>query len=181
MYPNILLIGKIGSGKSTQARLLAELNYYKHESLAGELKRIAVDVLGRPLDKKIDRPFLTSLGAAYRKGDVNFWCKQIKIDPRFNYVIDDCRFKNEVEFFKPLGFKTVRLVVDQGNRMERILERGQDDVNKLAKLEQDESENDLNDFNADFTIASNATAGEIHEMIVEFCRKNVLDYSLEYK
>lgn len=181
MNPNILLIGKIASGKTTQAKLLGELNYYHHVSLASSLKSLAKDILGCPIDKKIHRKFLQDLGQAYRAGDKDFWCKQIKFDPRFSYVIDDCRFKNEVEFFKPLGFKTIRLVVPQEARLDRVEARGQDDLSKLAELEKDSSENDLNDFTADLTIASNLSAGEIHEMIVEWVKANRVDNELVYE
>lgn len=57
----VAIIGQMGSGKTTLAdRLVKELNFQK-KSFATPLKEIAVEILGRPINKEIDRPFLQVL------------------------------------------------------------------------------------------------------------------------
>ena len=59
------------------------------------------------------REFLEKLGQFLRYWDKDYWLKEIdkviSFNPHRNYVCDDCRFPNEVEFFKGLGGTIVRI------------------------------------------------------------------------
>ena len=60
---NIAFIGGIGAGKTTIAKFIEKNNEdYKVFSIASEVKHIAKMVLGREIDKGIDRPLLCDIG-----------------------------------------------------------------------------------------------------------------------
>lgn len=63
---NIAHLGKIASGKTTGAKELVEDFGYKVFSIAGKVKSLARAMLGREIDKSIDRPFLQKLGELVR-------------------------------------------------------------------------------------------------------------------
>jgi len=58
----IAIIGQMGSGKTTLAnKLVKEFSNIEKKSFATPLKEIAVEILGRPINKEIDRKFLQHL------------------------------------------------------------------------------------------------------------------------
>jgi dephospho-CoA kinase len=59
---NIALIGPLAAGKSTIAKYLEENYGYKVFPMARFLKKLAVEMLGRPINKETDRVFLQKLG-----------------------------------------------------------------------------------------------------------------------
>jgi hypothetical protein len=62
---HVALIGYMGSGK-TAVRLRLQEKGYIHVSFATPLKNIVVKILGRSIDKQIDRPLLQRLGNGAR-------------------------------------------------------------------------------------------------------------------
>jgi dephospho-CoA kinase len=63
-YPNknFAFIGEIGAGKSTCAEYLDTKYGFKQLSYASNVKRFAKMILGRDIDKGIDRPLLQQIG-----------------------------------------------------------------------------------------------------------------------
>lgn len=145
-YPNILLSGKMGAGKTALATMLKGQLGYVPVSLASSLKEEAVRLIGRPIDKKTDRRFLQLFGQACRDGiSKDYWCERLymkTLETVAPFVVDDVRFENEVSFFKArlTNTITVRLNVNTEVRLRRLYERD-GNYEDIIKLEQDESEN----------------------------------------
>jgi hypothetical protein len=115
----ICISGPRGSGKSLLASYLEHYHAFTRFSLADELKREVMRDWKLPAsmlwgkDKEISTGYkrrqgqpLTARDIMIRHGEYRrsidelYWCKLF--DPRIgdNIVIDDLRFKNEMEFFK---------------------------------------------------------------------------------
>lgn len=132
----IVLTGEPGSGKSTIANALSGILGWERRSFAWPLKnevtvalswangpssitsqgyefhRIRVD-MDDPEKKDFYRGILQWWGTEFRRGqDKGYWVKQFDatlslIQP--GYVVDDCRFNNEMKLLKSYDFKFVRL------------------------------------------------------------------------
>lgn len=136
--------GKRESGKSTLAHFLGEYGYTRI-SLATPLKEMCKalynlsneQVYGKDKEtptvyKRSGGEFLTPRDILIREGclkrsiNPNFWCdllyRSLEKDHMFEdkFVIDDIRFINEIEYFKKLGCKFIRL------------ERTEEDIGKAA-------------------------------------------------
>jgi hypothetical protein len=124
----ICISGKRGSGKSLLAKYLGEYGFNK-VSLADELKEYCKRDFGIPYGgeydvfkeqptpfRRTDGSFLTPrdiwirCGIYYRSIDPLFWCRKIRLHEMT--VIDDIRFINEVDYFRKLGAKFVRIERD---------------------------------------------------------------------
>lgn len=109
----IVLSGKMCSGKSTIADYLIENNGYHRISLAAPLKQEILDI-GFPPDavaSKTDwmRKLLIAYGQARRAMNPTYWIDMAQAEMIRQtdagidlFVVDDCRFVNEVEAFKML-------------------------------------------------------------------------------
>ena len=134
---NILGIsGKRESGKTSLANFLVEDYGFLRVSLANPLKEFCrkrwgltqEQVYGKEKEtptkyRRTDGSYYTPRDILIREGclarsiDPNYWCDQLKGYIDFmssdttvkNFVIDDIRFLNEVEYFSKLGAKFVRL------------------------------------------------------------------------
>lgn len=114
----VCLIGKAGAGKSTLAKELAKRGYMQL-SFAAKLKSLAQDMIMKMPDKTVskDRELLQKLGTEIgrwyqpdlwiRHFELVYWkwCKFGKKD----FVVDDARFKNEINFLIENGFMIVRV------------------------------------------------------------------------
>lgn len=124
----LCISGVRGSGKSLLASYLEHEHGYERFSLADELKREVMKEWNIPAsmlwgkDKEVPTQYkrdnghpLTARDIMIRHGvykrfvDSLYFCK--KFDPTVSerIVIDDLRFKNEVEFFKTHGAEFVRI------------------------------------------------------------------------
>jgi hypothetical protein len=65
---HIALVGYMGSGKTVIRELLQKQGYV-HLSFATPLKEIVVKILGRSIDKQVDRPLLQRLGNGARNSE----------------------------------------------------------------------------------------------------------------
>lgn len=131
----IVLTGEPGSGKSTIANALSGILGWERRSFAWPLKnevtvalswanglssitsqgyefhRIRVD-MDDPEKKDFYRGILQWWGTEFRRGqDEDYWVKQFDalLHETGNYIVDDCRFNNEMKLLKFYGFKFVRL------------------------------------------------------------------------
>lgn len=124
--------GKRGSGKSLLAHYLKEYGFYP-VSLATELKERCLkdfplltkeQVYGKDKESPTgyvrenghpltSRDIMIRMGVFYRSVDSLYWCKilweKMVLLGHENYVIDDIRFANEVNFFKQYPSRFVRL------------------------------------------------------------------------
>jgi hypothetical protein len=155
MSVNIAFVGKAGAGKTTIADNLVENNDYIKRSFAAPLKKIAEQILLRPLDKTNpdDRKFLQILGTDLsRARDKEIWIKHMKNSlqglkchdatcksyeyctslPSRPFVIDDCRFENEAEYLKSEKFLIIRITGRQSKlsaeNASHLSEAGQDQI-----------------------------------------------------
>lgn len=116
----IAFIGHAGSGKTTIAHYMSEYYGYYVRSFATPVKEFASEILLRPIDKTDpkDRKFLQYLGTELgRARDPDIWIKHFNMEMQnlesdsINHVIvDDCRFINEADYLKSMGFVLIRLV-----------------------------------------------------------------------
>lgn len=88
---NVSLIGFCGSGKSSVAKYLQDNHNFNKFSFAEELKTLAELMLGRKIDKAIDRAFLQDLGQILKKSPENMSVNDQKVMQNW--------FNNEI-FFK---------------------------------------------------------------------------------
>lgn len=131
-YPNIALVGKAGSGKSSAAAVLEQIVLpdtpaasYERISFAGSLRVIAEQLWG--YDARNDRSKLQSLGMAVRGIDAYTWIRLWKERVRaatWPVVVDDLRFNNEYWAARGLGFVTVRITAPRLLRIDRLKASG---------------------------------------------------------
>jgi dephospho-CoA kinase len=167
--PDIIISGKMGTGKTTAAKYL-ESNYgYKIYSFADKLRELAYDLF-EPYIKEDTKPreLLQDLGDSIREicyrcyGEREVWVKYLQ--KRINdeqdseigvpYVIDDCRYKNELHAFMwDMGWKSLRINVDMDIRKRRYVSR----YGKTFSYEQNSfiSEVDLDNEKFNFVINNN--------------------------
>lgn len=118
----LAITGIMCCGKSTIANYLVEKYNYKKFSFADILKKFAVDIFDM---KGKDRKLLQDFGTKMKEIDKCIWIKSLdkKIkDISDNIVIDDLRFKDEENYLKSIGFKILKLDIDndlQNNRLKK--------------------------------------------------------------
>lgn len=123
----VCISGKRRGGKTTLANILLRDYGWKPLMLAGPLKRKAMEdfdlsyeqvegSLKEVIDERYGmtpREIMIHLGQAYRHVDKDYWVKRTReVAQGYNdrvCVIQDMRFKNELETFKKHGAFTVRL------------------------------------------------------------------------
>ena len=138
--PNIALIGKMGSGKSTIAQLLIEIYGYQKMSWAQPVKDIASLAYG-PVDKatgyevelpdgtpavRTGRDILQRIGTDAMRDQVDrsFWIRagtrRIEARPDIHWVNDDTRFPNEADALARRGWVIVRVELPDDVRFSRM-------------------------------------------------------------
>jgi hypothetical protein len=152
--PNVCVIGKMGAGKTTVSQLLIERFpnlWYERLSVAGPLKT--------GCGTSTDRDLLQRVGVGVRELHEDFWVNLLLVDldrrtqpiggPRF--VVDDCRFPNELVALKRAGFITIRVVAPVHVRIARLKGNG-----KLTDPEQlnHVSETALDTYEPDYRIVN---------------------------
>jgi len=138
----IAFTGKFGSGKSTAANYLYGEYGFTVGSFAARLKEIAT-IACRMKEK--DRELLQKLGSEIRKDAPNYWVdvliSKVKKHPG-DFVIDDLRYKNELDILINNGFLIVRVVTPREVRFRRM---GIEHPIEVTETERHPSETDLDD------------------------------------
>lgn len=171
-YPHIAFIGKAGAGKSTAAKLLIEefgLGY-ERLSFAAPLK------VG--CGTTTDRELLQRVGQGVRDLYPDFWVNlllhglyndpghpingDVIHDARF--VVDDCRYPNEVAALKLEGFVIVRVAAPRNVRVVRLRANGK--LTDESQLEH-ESETALDDYVADYRVLNNGYHNHLRDALTD--------------
>lgn len=110
----ILLCGRSNTGKDVFAQYLVDNYGFIRLSFADKLKEEVSTNLNIPLhyfyDRNLKDTFIDTLGCIPRSLLINYANKKRSIDPEYfikklninnnkNYVISDCRFKNELHYY----------------------------------------------------------------------------------
>ena len=99
MLPNIIICGKMASGKTTIKDIIMTLYpEYKHMAFGQKVKDVAKDLFNMNVK---NRELLVKIGTAMRDIDANVWVNYIKRDiqnnPSIPVIIDDLRYQNEYD------------------------------------------------------------------------------------
>lgn len=128
-YPHIAIVGGAGAGKTTGAKILTEQYGYQIKHFAQGVKDVAALIWGE--DARADRAKLQGLGGKVREIDPDAWCSLagVGISEACNHgpvVVDDCRFPNEVDLLRELGFVFLRVTAPVEERLSRLQLMGKD-------------------------------------------------------
>lgn len=163
--PHIALLGKMGSGKTTAAKYLAE-NYphYRTMHFAAALKATARMIWGGAVDN--NRDLMQKFGVMVREIDEDAWVNVVRRDienlsdltiPDINKgewraIVDDCRFPNEYDMLASYKATFIRITAAEDIRFGRLQR-----IHKIDNREQMNhiSETALDDDEADYTIINN--------------------------
>ena len=104
--PNILICGKMASGKTSLRTLIMSIYpQYEHRAFGDKVKDIAHDLFSMDKDKsKKDRDLLVGIGTKMREINPDVWANYVRnsIKPNDNIIIDDLRYKNELKVIQKL-------------------------------------------------------------------------------
>ena len=149
MLPNIAFIGKAGSGKSSAADLVEQLNDadYLRLSIAQPVKQTIATIWGNQAVE--DRHKKQRLGEAVREIDpdawLNLWLRRLGQEEG-PFLNDDIRFENEYWAAKGHGFVIVRVVAHRHQRIARLRANGkiqsEDQLNDISETSLDHIEAD---------------------------------------
>lgn len=149
--PNFAFVGGAGAGKSTCADYLVEHQGYVRLSFAAPLKDVARQLWGE--DRGAERDRLQRLGVGVREIDPDTWVDlltaRVEARPSVRFVVDDCRFPNEYQELRALGFRFVRVEAYATDRLLRLQKSGK---HTTAEQLMHESEQHHADFDVDYTI-----------------------------
>ena len=118
----IAILGKMGSGKTYISKLLAEKYNLEIYSFGTKVKNIAYELFN--MEEK-DRKLLQTIADYMKYIDKDVWVNYIikQIQHKDNIIIDDLRFKNEVDSLKKLGFIIIGLHIDESTQQIRLREK----------------------------------------------------------
>lgn len=175
------IIGKIRSGKTTVAKMLAEElssafgGYYKIE-FSDALKKVT-EILYPETKKVKDREKLIAVGQHMRKLDKDVWVNIVKekiesVDTNFEgvvpIIVSSVRQPNEVKMLKEKGFVFINVVCDEEERIKRSIKSG-DTFDKNSFY--DYTETALDGMKFDYTI--------VNDKGLDYLRKCVVDIMIK--
>lgn len=176
----ILLIGKSGSGKSSVAKYIQNKYNYRIMSLGDKVKQVVYLILRYfdiPINgindlydttkKETYRKYLQFIGTDIGRNIIgeNVWCNAIfdEYAASDDVVIDDIRFRNELEIFNDKSFDT--LVI----RIKRIGENNYDHI----------SEKELEELPYDELIINDGDLKELYKAVDDIMAARVLNKSAD--
>lgn len=156
----IAFSGKMRSGKDTAADYLMSKtggHAARFSAPLYELQTLVQSFLGFPLVK--ERELLQFLGSNYaRAKDENVWVNLFRdryVNSKVPLYCTDCRFPNEAEVLKSLGFVIVRLERDDSHR-----------IHAGASSMEHESETALDNYSGfDRVFKNNSNIQELHNFL----------------
>lgn len=163
--PNIALVGKAGAGKTSAAGCLVREFGYTRLSFATPLK------LG--VGSTADRELLQRVGVGVRELAPDFWvnlllaAKKIReyaVFGRQRFVVDDCRFPNELHALQSEGFVSIRVRANRNARLARLQANGK--LTDEAQLEH-VSETALDESIADWSITNAGSPEELRADLIQ--------------
>lgn len=149
----IAICGKMCSGKSTLCDKI-QTSYptynFQRTAMAKRLKELASELFGMDPAKK-DRELMINFGGKMREIDSNVWINTVLRETENNggnWLLDDCRYKNEFDALRANGWKIIKLKVSAETQLERIKKLYPNDVEKHQQFGKHVTENEalaLND------------------------------------
>ena len=135
------IMGKMGSGKTTLANKIIELDpRFTRISFADKIKEIARELFSM---RNKDRQLLQDIGSKMREIRSSVWIDYVIgaiIKKGYTHVvIDDVRFEDEIQALKRCGFHLVYLDIDEEERIQRLQKR---DTNFTFKTYYDHSKHE---------------------------------------
>ena len=142
----IAICGKLCSGKSYLANYLANKYNAKIYSFGYGVKKYCKEIFN--MEYK-DRKLLQNFAQKMREIDKDVWVKytinKINTENHENIIVDDLRFPNELETLTNAGFIIIRLIVDKGLQIQRIMKTYpnsyQEHINRLDDVSESFVEN----------------------------------------
>jgi hypothetical protein len=124
MLPDIAIVGKAGTGKTTAAEYLVEYQDYLRESFGQPIKDICMALFG-----KLERDAMQSMGLVARSVDpyvfVRLLDRRIAERPEAApFVVDDLRYETEASYAEGEGFVMVRITAPPLVRQARLQQLG---------------------------------------------------------
>lgn len=128
MINGIAISGKIAAGKTTLAHALSEHYKWPVRSLAQPLKQEVVEALlnaglynNGEWSKDLLRPLFQGWGTIFREvNDTNWWIDKLLAANPEPIIVDDLRYRNELEALKAAGFLIVRININPAEQGRRI-------------------------------------------------------------
>jgi dephospho-CoA kinase len=150
------LVGKMGSGKSTIAKYIAEnIDNCYITSFAKKLKEI-VNILFDYTEK--NRDLLIKVGMSMRAIDKNIWINHLLTDIDNNLdkhiIIDDVRFVNELTTLRNNGWVIIKLDISREEQITRLKSTYPNTYQTHLQYIDDETEINIKDSMCDYIIVS---------------------------
>ena len=134
------ILGKMASGKSTLAhKIMALDSRFVTLSFAGKIKVLAQELFNMQAK---DRMLLQSIGTKMREIKSSVWIDYLlaQADKETHVVVDDVRYKDEIEALQAAGFIIVYLEVDSDVQRQRLISCYGKDVDSHLLGQNHESE-----------------------------------------
>ncbi|MEZ7890445.1 MAG: AAA family ATPase [Candidatus Wallbacteria bacterium] len=183
MMKNIIVIGKMGSGKDTLAEFFVKNFNYRQTSIAGRLKVIA-DLLYPEAfagnDRNLKRSILQKLGDLLRSQNINILndalFSEIKVKNLAPVVISDVRYSMEYDYFVSRGFVPVKINIDDAVRFERLLKR--DGTYPSIETLNHKSENDIVLKNMNFLeVDNNGSLADLESQAIDIITNKIVTFN----
>jgi dephospho-CoA kinase len=149
------ITGKMGSGKSTVAKIVTRISETKGLHIAGKLKDII-----RDLELPYKREVLQDTGDFFRRWDKLVWIKAVLKEAKTSnhgVIIDDIRYNIESDELKKNNYRIIRVYADADKRRKRIAKRDNIDITdeKWINWSNHPTESEIDEINVDFEINNN--------------------------
>jgi len=168
---NILILGKMGSGKTEVSKILCRQYGYTNYSMATWLKSTInshYELINPKKGDKIQANKELTVREAYQKfGELirsfdNTWhiVETFKSIKQLPFVIDDIRYLNEIQFLESrFDTMTFRVTCDENIRIQRICKR--DALVPDINISSHKSETELESFQTDITINNSGSMNDL--------------------
>ena len=176
MAIKLCLVSPMGGGKDTMAKILIDEFGFTRMAYADELRRIANELYPQQMTEH-PRETLQWLGATMRELDKDVWINRLdfkmkeysakyvlQYGTKPNIVITDCRYPNELEHLKSIGFTVVQILVPYWVLVRRNQHR-KDRVFRLEQLEHESEAMALTERVGDIYLYNSGTMEEFVDSI----------------